>query len=163
MLIKLEGLDEAATVFSGCVKGEELMDLDHNDVQGIGSIKYELNVSMYGEKELVVEAQLDVPLKLQCVRCLGTFDYMLPVRAVISREVSADLLEVDIAEELREEILLAMPAYPKCELSGHECKIHDISEDFGLDKSPLPGVNSAAASGRNVWDALDGISTSPTS
>ena len=161
VLIKLEGLGEEATKFSGCVNGKELIELDHGDVQCAGGIEYELRVRLYGEKELVVEAQLNVPLKLRCERCLREFDYSLPVHAVISLEISPDLLEIDLAKDLREEILLALPAYPKCELAGLECENHDISGDFGLDKAPLPGVNSAAASERSVWDALDAISTTP--
>ncbi len=161
VLIKLEGLGEEATKFSGCVNGKELIELDHGDVQCAGGIEYELRVRLYGEKELVVEAQLNVPLKLRCERCLREFDYSLPVHAVISLEISPDLLEIDLAKDLREEILLALPAYPKCELAGLECENHDISGDFGLDKAPLPGVNSAAATERSVWDALDGVRTPP--
>ena len=161
VLIKLEGLGEEATKFSGCVNGEELIGLDHGDVQCAGGIEYELRVRLYGEKELVVEAQLNVPLKLRCERCLREFEYSLPVHAVISLEISPDLLEIDLAKDLREEILLALPAYPKCELAGLECENHDISGDFGLDKAPLPGVNFAAATERSVWDALDGVRTPP--
>ena len=161
VLIKLEGLGEEATKFSGCVNGKELIELDHGDVQCAGGIEYELRVRLYGEKELVVEAQLNVPLKLRCERCLREFDYSLPVHAVISLEISPDLLEIDLAKDLREEILLVLPAYPKCELAGLECENHDISGDFGLDKAPLPGVNSAAATERSVWDALDGVRTPP--
>ena len=161
VLIKLEGLNEEPTIVSDCVNGEELLELDQGDVQCKGSIRYELSVRLYSEKELVVDAQLNVPLKLRCERCLREFDYSLPVKAVINREVSAELLEVDLAEQLREEILLNLPTYPKCELADLQCENHDISGDFGLDKAPLPGVNSAAASERSVWDVLDTINTPP--
>ena len=58
-------------------------------------------------------------------------------------------------EELREEVLLELPGYPKCEISGLECEINDTFCDFRLDKDPLSGVNSATPSGNSVWDALD--------
>ena len=63
--------------------------------------------------------------------------------------------ELDITEELREEVLLELPGYPKCEISGLECKINDTIGDFRLDKDPQTGVECPAPSGQSVWDALD--------
>lgn len=160
--IRPDELGEETTSLSGSVPGELLLELGQGDARCAGDISYRLDARVYDGRELVVDAQVAVPLKLRCERCLNVFDYSLPVHAVINREVSAEPAEVDIAEELREEILLALPAYPKCELAGQECEIHDIRRDFGLDKAPLPGVNSGAAGERSVWDALDGISTPPT-
>ena len=157
--IRLEGLGEETTRLCGSVSGQQLLELEQSGTQSVGEICYEISVCVYGGKELVAEVQMDVPLKLRCERCLREFEYNLPMHAVINREVTDQDVQIDIAEELREEILLAMPAYPKCEMAGQECEIHDINGDFGLDKAPLPGVNSGAASERSVWDVLDGIGT----
>lgn len=159
--IRLEKLGEETTQLCGSVPGERLLELGQGDTQSAGDICYEMSVRVYGKKELVAEVKMDVPLKLRCERCLREFDYTLPVQAVINREVEEQDVQIDIAEELREEILLVLPAYPKCEMAGRECEIHDITGDFGLDKAPQPGVHSGATSERSVWDALDAISTPP--
>ena len=64
-------------------------------------------------------------------------------------------LAQDITEDLREEVVLGLPSYPKCEISGLECEINDTFGDFRLDKDPHSGVDSATPSGESVWDALD--------
>jgi hypothetical protein len=66
-------------------------------------------------------------------------------------------LALDVTEDLREEVVLALPSYPKCEISDLECEINDTFGDFRLDKDPQPGVNSATPSGDSVWDALDSL------
>ncbi len=105
---------------------------------------------------------MDVPLKVRCERCLEEFDYTLHVPCTISVSLKGDEQEVDLTEDLHEEVMLALPTYPKCELIGKTCQINDIMGEFGLDKAPQPGVNSAAPSGQSVWDALDAVSTDPT-
>ncbi len=161
VIIKLDGLSEHPTLLDGHISKLLLPELSHGDVQCADDICYSLSARIYDAKQFVAEVQMQVPLNLRCERCLREFRHSLPVQAVINREVSAEQVEIDLAEQLREEILLNLPTYPKCEYAGLKCENHDMSGDFGLDKAPLPGVNSAAASERSVWDALDAISTTP--
>lgn len=160
--INLDGITEEGSQITGSVDGESLLELGNGDVQSAGAIDYELCVQLFGERELVARGSVRVPLKMRCERCLREFTYTLSSEVVLNCEVSDAMRQVDLAEQLREELLLDLPAYPKCESAGLECEIHDIHADFGLDKSPRAGVQCAAERERSVWDALDKLGSPPT-
>ncbi len=133
-----------------------LLDLREGNLLCSGPVKYELQAKLYGE-EAVVELRAEVPMHGKCDRCLADLDYTVAVNVEQGVDLEGQEDEIDLSELVREELILAIPAYPKCELTGKKCQINDINGDFGLDKAPQPGVNSAAPSHRSVWDALDGI------
>ena len=137
-----------------------VLAVDDGGLQSAGPIAYDLEARLF-DKELVVTGSLAAPFRMRCDRCLDAFDYTVRVEGLALAVEVGDTPTADITEALREELVLALPAYPKCELAGKECKIHDIIGDFRLDKAPLSGVDSATPSGKSVWDALDQISDMP--
>lgn len=153
LIISLEEFPETGLRLSGELDGS-LFDIDSEALRSIGPLEYELEAQLF-DTELLVHGRIAAPFSLRCDRCLNHFDYVaeLPELA-LSYEVKGKL-SVDITEDLREELILALPAYPKCELSDLECEINDTFGDFRLDKTPESGVQSATASGESVWDALD--------
>lgn len=156
IIIPLEAFPEAGLPCCGEVDGS-ILALDDSGIRHTGPISFELEAQLF-DNELVVRGSASVPFRMRCDRCLQEFDYTLRVDALtLSFEVQDDPA-IDITDELREELILALPAYPKCELSGKECQINDIIDDFRLDKAPLPGVDCATPSGKSVWDALNDIS-----
>ncbi len=150
--IKLNGTTEASALLGSEATGS---------LRSAGSVSYNVRAQVYDGKELVAQAELKIPLRVRCERCLREFDYTLPVTCTVNVSLEGDEEEVDLTDDLREEIILALPAYPKCELIGDFCQINDVIGEFGLDKASQPGVNSVAPGGQSVWDALDAVSTSP--
>lgn len=156
LIIPLEGFPEEGLMLRGEVDSR-ILGLEEGSAHAAGPIAYELEATLY-DTELVVRGSLSVPLRMRCDRCLEEFDYELdPGEVSFSFEVQ-DAPALDITDSVREELILALPAYPKCELIGKECQIHDIFDDFRLDKVPPSGVDCATPSGEGVWDALDKIS-----
>ena len=133
-----------------------LLALESASIRSAGPIHYELEAQLY-DSELVVRGMAEAPFTMRCDRCLAEFDYTVRVAELVLSFEVGDTPELDISEELREELILALPGYPKCELTGKECQIHDINGDFRLDKAPLSGVDCATPSGESVWQALDQI------
>ncbi len=80
-------------------EGEELegevdcVDLDEPFVKPFGGVRYVLHIQVFGS-ELLVRGRLEQDFDLVCSRC-GP--------------------EVDLTEELRESIILALPTYPVCD------------------------------------------------
>lgn len=151
--IPLEGFPEEGL----CLDGEldsSILALEDGSLQSSAPIRYRLHAQLF-DTELVVRGSVEAPFSMRCDRCLSVFAHTVRVdELALSFEVG-DEPTIDITESLREELVLALPAYPKCELADKECQILDINSDFRLDKAPLSGVNSAAPSGESVWDALD--------
>lgn len=155
--IPLEGFPEAGMRCQG-EADSSILALESGSMRCSGPIRYDLEAQLY-DTELVVRGCVEAPFCMRCERCLTEFDHTVRVEGLaLSVEVEPEEPMADITEELREELILALPAYPKCELTGKECQINDIIDDFRLDKAPPSGVDFATPSGESVWQALDKLS-----
>lgn len=160
IIIPLEGFPEEGLLCCGEVDSS-ILALQDGGMRSSGPICYELSAQLF-ERELLVTGKVSVPFRMRCDRCLEEFDYTVAVEPLtLSFEVQ-DAPALDITEAVREELILALPAYPKCELADKECQINDIIGDFRLDKAPSSGVDSATPSGKSVWDALDQFTDTTT-
>ncbi len=153
IIIPLEEFPEEGLVLSGELDGS-IFDIDCEDVRSDGPVCYHLEAQLY-DTELVVRGSLSAPFCLRCMRCLGTIKYTVEIDEVSYAIDVKGKVRANITEDVREDVLLELPGYPKCELIDQECEINDKFGDFRLDKDPQPGVNSATPSGNSVWDALD--------
>ena len=70
------------------------------------------------DQELVVTAQIHCVLRLTCARCLEDFSSTINTNSVWSYHVKPTDI-VDIMDDVRQEIILAYPMVPLCQL---ECK-----------------------------------------
>ena len=126
------------------VQGEAdgaLFGTDDTGAVSVGALSYRLEAQLF-ETELVLRGTVSAPFRLRCDRCLREFEYTVTVdELTISCDVRGKA-EVDITEELREEVLLELPGYPKCEISGLECEINDTFCDFRLEKTGGKAYNA---------------------
>ena len=153
VIVPLEEFPEEGLRLCGEADGA-LFSIDDTGAKSVSPLSYEFEAHLY-DTELVIQGNLYATFRLRCDRCLEEFDYEVELEDItLSYDVKGKL-EADLTEDLREEVLLELPGYPKCELSGLKCKINDIIGDFRLDKDPQTGVECPAPSGQSVWDALD--------
>lgn len=153
VIVPLEEFPEEGLRLCGEADGA-LFSIDDTGAKSVSPLSYEFEARLY-DTELVIQGNLYATFRLRCDRCLEEFDYEVELEDItLSYDVKGKL-EADLTEDLREEVLLELPGYPKCELSGLKCKINDIIGDFRLDKDPQTGVECPAPSGQSVWDALD--------
>lgn len=153
LIIPLEEFPEEGRYLSGELDAA-VFGIDSAALRSTGPLSYELEVQLF-ETELMVRGSITAPFELRCDRCLALFPYTVELDELTYSYDVKGKLQLDITEDLREEVVLALPSYPKCEISGLECEINDTFGDFRLDKDPTLGVDSATPSGNSVWDALD--------
>ncbi len=153
LIISLEEFPEEGRFLSGELDAA-VFGIDCEALRSTGPLAYELEVQLF-ETELMVRGSITAPFELRCDRCLAQFPYTVELDDLTFSYDVKGKLALDITEDLREEVVLALPSYPKCEISGLECEINDTFGDFRLDKDPQTGVDSAAPSSESVWDALD--------
>ena len=92
----------------GCV------DLDEGFVKPFGGVRYRLTAQVFGT-ELLVRGRLEQDFDLVCSRCGKDFDDTIKVEDfTASFEIDEKSPEVDLTEEIRESIILALPTYPVC-------------------------------------------------
>ena len=153
LIISLEEFPEEGRRLHGELDGS-VFDIDTEALRSIGPLVYDLEAQLY-DTELMLRGCISAEFSLRCDRCLHYFDYEVVVDDFTLSEDVKGKLSFDATDLLREEVVLALPSYPKCEISDLECEINDNFGDFRLDKDPTLGVDSATPSGNSVWDALD--------
>jgi len=98
------------------IEGEvECVDLDEPFVKAFGGVRYGLTLQVFGT-ELLVRGKLEQDFDLVCSRCGKDFDDTVKVGDfTASFEIPENSPEVDLTEEIRESIILALPTYPVCD------------------------------------------------
>ena len=111
LLIDVSRLDPEGEELTGEV---DCIDLDEEFVHPFGGIRYRLFVQPVGT-ELLVRGHLEQDFDLVCSRCGKDFDDTIKVDDFTqSYEISDEKSEVDLTEDVRESIILALPTYPVC-------------------------------------------------
>ncbi len=158
LIISLEDFPPEGKHLTGELDGS-IFALEEQEISSIAPLYYDLSIQVF-DKELVVHGSLEAEFRFCCARCAEYFEHRIICdRFAISEDIS-EKLSINITEQLREELLLLLPNYPKCDLQGVECEIkykNDKNDDLSLDKGSDSVVNSPTASQNNVWAALDGL------
>lgn len=132
------------------VEGEDpasVLNLTDSQVIPIKPLSYSLDVGLSGGG-LFATGMLRTAFSAECARCLRQFEMPVVVEDFACQVEIESQEAVDLTEVLREDILLALPAYPHCD------------EDGGLSCSgtPVPlQKESPPQDHREVWTALDDL------
>ena len=111
LVIDVARLDPEGEDFEGEVA---CVDLDESFVKSFGGVRYRLRAQAFGT-ELLVRGALEQDFDLVCSRCGRDFDDTVKVEDfTTSIEIGEKTTEVDLTNELRESIILALPTYPVC-------------------------------------------------
>jgi uncharacterized metal-binding protein YceD (DUF177 family) len=123
------------------------LDLDDPAIRPLGDLIYSFDVGTSGSS-LFATGHLALDLEMECGSCLHRFKY--PVRidhfAMQMERPGAEL--VDLTPWVREDILLVLPPYPRCDWDG---------------KTVCPGPRKDRSSGEDepqagdAWAALDNL------
>lgn len=116
---------------------DSIYDLHDEYLKPFGGLRYELGVQLFGT-ELLVRGRLEQDFEAACSRCGQDFDFTVKVPDFAASFATDEKTEfVELTQELRESILLALPNYPVCR---DDCP--------GIEKTENEAPDSR-------WDALD--------
>ncbi|MEM7145191.1 MAG: hypothetical protein AAF591_08640, partial [Verrucomicrobiota bacterium] len=132
----------------------EVLQIDGDEVRAASPLKYRLQASLQ-ENDLLVNGAISAAFQLRCVRCLEFFEKAVSIEPFTLLEPFENQASIDLTERLREDILLDLPGYPRCEMadSPRECK------PFGTiltenDYHPAT-ENETPEQEKQIWSALD--------
>jgi uncharacterized protein len=124
-------------------------ELAKEEIICAGPLRYALDVGV-SEGSLWANGSLSQPVEVRCVACLEPFVHTIDVPdfAVLTEIGGPEV--VDLTPFAREDILLNLPAYPRCDRNGGRvCPAphaqHQRSDDIEAD----------AAARKPDWSALD--------
>ncbi|HEX4086727.1 MAG TPA: YceD family protein [Chthoniobacteraceae bacterium] len=108
------------------LEGEEpasILQLDEDPlVRPQGPVRYSLEVGL-SDGGLFATGRLGVDLEMECGSCLKRFSYPLRIEDFATQVELTGSETVDLTEQVREDILLALPPYPHCDWNGQNvCK-----------------------------------------
>ena len=127
-----------------------------------GDITYRLSAVMAGA-DLIVTGSASVPLATVCARCLDDIRVPISVKNLCFHFEKVRDLEVDLTEDVREELLLAVPSCfycsPDCKGICPVCGANLNHASCGCDRTPSePEPDPAMPS---PWDQLDALNLAP--
>ena len=127
-----------------------------------GDITYHLSAVMAGA-DLIVTGSASVPLATVCARCLDDIRVPISVKNLCLHFEKVRDLEVDLTDDVREELLLAIPSCfycsPDCKGICPMCGTNLNHASCSCDReSAEPESDSAAPS---PWDQLDALNLAP--
>jgi len=102
------------------LEGEEdclLSELELEEVHCAGPMKYNIDLGM-AEGALWANGFLEQPVELTCVGCLEKFVHQIKVPAFAVHTELSGPETVDLSPFMREDLLLNLPAHPRCDREG---------------------------------------------
>ena len=127
-----------------------------------GDITYRLSAVMAGA-DLIVTGSASVPVATVCARCLDDIRVPITVKKLCFHFEKVKDLEVDLTDDVREELLLAIPSCfycsPDCKGICPVCGANLNHASCGCDRSrtePEPGPAAPSP-----WDQLDALNLAP--
>ncbi len=133
--LHLEGDEDAA-----------FLGLEEVGARALSPVHYSLDVGL-SDGELFATGSLRLRLFLKCVGCLELFEYDLVIDPFSLLKELGGLEIIDLTSEIREDIQLALPTYPRCDAGeGKTCPARFPEASTGEVERP---------SGPTAWEALD--------
>jgi uncharacterized protein len=149
MKVHLNQIPEGTTLH---LEGEEDasgLDLNEAGAEAVSPLSYSLDVGL-SEGGIFAAGRIAVRAAFKCVKCLERFEQDIVVDPfAMQKELDGREL-VDLTPEIREDIQLALPSYPRCDEEGR--KICPAS-------FPQAPADNEELSGAPAWDALDQLKT----
>jgi uncharacterized metal-binding protein YceD (DUF177 family) len=107
------------------LEGEEdclLSGLNEEEVRCAGPLQYNIDIGV-GEGSLWANGSLSQAVELRCVSCLERFVHLIKIPNFSVHSELRGPEVVDLTPFVREDLLLNLPAHPRCDRDGsHVCK-----------------------------------------
>jgi uncharacterized metal-binding protein YceD (DUF177 family) len=160
--IHLNELPPEGRLFEGEIRNDPFRLTGATDPRFVPPVRFALNVQLDGP-DVVVEGTIHARFELQCVRCGQWFPWDAALDEYSTREPRDGAATLDLTAQIREDILLALPGYPRCGESNVESRACP-SEGRFAQESAFTSLDEAEAEEpqhRDVWDVLDQIQPGP--
>ncbi len=92
----------------------EFLELEATGAIAIGPIHCSLDIGV-SDGGLFATGSLTLPVKMECVKCLRTFETSLSVPDFATQIELEGRESVDLTPAIREDILLVLPSHPRCD------------------------------------------------
>ena len=150
LAIDVARLDRDGEAVEG-VLDDAVLDLHDEYLRPFAGIRYRLSVQLAG-RELLARGELEQDFEAVCSRCGADFDFTVTVPDFLASFETDEKTEiVDLTDELRQSIILALPTYPVCRA---DCRGVCPTCGKNLNEGPCACVHEERD---DRWGALDAL------
>lgn len=131
----------------------QVFDLAETDpVRAVAPLAYRLDIVRDGT-DLVATGSVKSTFSLECGRCLQRFDHRVELADYQLDVPIEKATTIDLTEPVREDILLALPSFPRCEDGNVDPRACPAEGAF--ESGPAAPLDEPSPPGKGAWDALD--------
>lgn len=150
--IDLRSLPDGGKDISG-QEAPAFFELDANDpIQAISPLKYDLHIERDGG-DLLVTGSLEVTFSLECGRCLERYEHKVALTHYASELEIAKDPTINLTDTIREDTLVALPSYPRCEAGN--VRPRQCPAEGRFDTVLETAGEEPQSAGPGVWEALN--------
>jgi uncharacterized metal-binding protein YceD (DUF177 family) len=158
--IDLRNLPEEGKVIAGTLPPQFFDLSETDDVKAISPLTFDLTVARDG-KDIIVTGRVDAGFELLCGRCLQRFGQHVEIEDYETEmSIEDPSATIDLTDAIREDILLALPSYPRCEngnIDPRECPAQGKFEPVADESAPDEPAGTQVP---GVWNVLDQLKKS---
>lgn len=148
MKVAIQQIDPGGSRLSG-VEERDILELDERGLRPLSPVAYELDVGL-SDGGIFASGRLSVEMQFDCVRCGEPFRMRVAVDDFAIQEDLHGADSFDLTPAMREEIVLGLPAYPRCDQHGGlEC--------HGPGAASQADDGAADAGSDDRWSVLDNL------
>jgi len=155
--IDLREIPDAGLRLTGEIP-QDVFDVGDDHLRPASALTYDCELAVTGEA-LLVTGDFEASFELECARCGTPFVFRLQLHGHTIQEDMENCAILDLTNTLREDILLALPAYPHCD-EGPDARQCPAADRFATENHFIPidaGGQEPKKSNGNVWDALNDL------
>lgn len=150
--IDLRSLSDDGFDFSG-EEPAAFFGLEEKDnILALSPLKYDLHVQRDGG-DLLVSGALEAVFSLECGRCLERFEHRLELSRYHSEVPIEKDTTIDLTDTIREDTLVALPSYPRCE--DGNVRPRQCPAEGRFDTELETAEEKPQDAGQDVWEALN--------
>lgn len=123
-----------------------------DSAKAVTPLTYDLTF-LRDDKDILVTGSLGATFNLECGRCLQRFDHQVELSEYQAEVPIEKETTMDLTDLVREDILLTLPNFPRCEDGNVEPR--DCPAEGHFDPTDEPVVNEEPGTDGGVWNALD--------
>jgi uncharacterized metal-binding protein YceD (DUF177 family) len=140
-------------------KDKDYLDLPGEDIAQAGPLRYSLDVGQHGSGVWAAGA-LQMDVEQTCVRCLRRFVMPVDITNFGVQKEAMGKEAIDLTPEIREDILLALPANPDCHRHGG-LKCEGLALEHFEAGTPGNSESGQESEAPNPWSSLDELKIEP--
>jgi len=138
------------------ISGQEtpsFFGLDEKDsIQPVSPLKYDLHIQRDGG-DLIVTGRLEVVFSLECGRCLERYEHRVELSRYSSELEIAKDPTINLTDSIREDTLVALPSYPRCE--DGNVRPRQCPAEGRFESELETTAEEPQSAGTGVWEALN--------